>query len=350
MSDRNSIVRDKVARLTGPVRRLSNTSEPDDAVAASNISTGPGTSSTHQVRPPPYSGPMINPQRQRGGTNGPQYYPGLPVLDYRQYSPPLFELSSDKTTITGKASYLSENAAALASLVRGLATVPPKPYILVQGNRGHRVDFSVKMNLFSLLVPDDPSRRMDYLRCVNQGEMAFRGGQHVALKPDLGPDAGLEDWCDRFVKDPATIKTFVMERIITNLDTAWVEGQLRNLIASTDYRGVVTVRFPITHSRVVVQNPDKVNKFFTSVTSLFSGKNKYEVVKVVWPFATCPSGGLNRHCLVQSEGTWWAEWKDIIRYAIATKRHGWVTNEDKLEYITEGIGKEHSTIDWGSEF
>lgn len=52
-----------------------------------------------------------------------------------------------------------------------------------------------------------------------------------------------------------------------------------------------------------------------------------------------------RKCIVQSEKTWWEEWKDPIKYAIATKRHGYVTNEDKLECIMESKGK-GLTIDW----
>ncbi|RYP82750.1 hypothetical protein DL769_001559 [Monosporascus sp. CRB-8-3] len=352
MLNQSSASGDKAALAAGLVNRPSDAPESRRHLAEDSAmdNTAAGSSDTQSHNPPPYSGPTTSSQHQRRVMNGPQYYPGLPVLDYRQYMPPLFELSSDKTTISTKASYLSEDAAALASLIRGLATVPPKPHIVVQGKRDHRVDFAIKMNLMSLLVPDDPSRRMDYVRCVNSDEMAYRGGQHPALKPDLGPDAGLEDWCDRFVKDPATVKTFMVERIVANLDTNWIEGQLRSLVASTDYRGVVTVQFPVTHSRVIIQNPDKVNKFFTSVASLFSGKNKYEVVKVIWPFATSRSGELGRQFAVQSEKTWWAEWKDVIRFAIATKRQGWVTNEDKLQYIMEGTEKETSTVDWGTDY
>jgi hypothetical protein len=99
----------------------------------------------------------------------------------------------------------------------------------------------------------------------------------------------------------------------------------------------------------VIQNPDKVNQFFTSVTSLFSGKHKYEVVKAVWPFATAKNGEPDRRCIVQSEETWWREWRDPIKYAISQKRHGWVTVEDKLEALMEGKGHETGIIDWGPE-
>ncbi|KAK3940637.1 poly(A) polymerase [Diplogelasinospora grovesii] len=302
--------------------------------------------------PPPYSGPSNITQEPapRPQLRGPQKYPGLPQLDYRLYSPPLFELSSDCTTIRTTAPYLSTNATALVSLIRAQSTVPPKPQIHIVGKRGnHKVDFAIKLNLMSLLVPEDPRQRMDYVRCVGDDELAMRGGYKPSTEPVFG-DGGVEEWVRRFIEDSGPVKTFTLERVVANLDTNWIEGQVRSMIASTAYKGVVSVTFPVTHSKVVVQNPDKVNKFFTSVTSLFSGKRKYEVVKAVWPFATHKSGEPGRRCVVQSEETWWREWRDPIKYAIATKRQGWVTNEDKLEAIMEGVGKGVSVVDWGPEY
>jgi hypothetical protein len=307
----------------------------------------------HRVpTPPPYSGPSSSAQEPaaRPPPKGPQKYPGLPRLDYRLYSPPLFDLSADCTTIKTTAPYLSANATALSALVRAQSTVPPKPQIHITGKRGSKLDFAIKLNLLPLLVPEDPRQRMDYLRCVGDGEVAFRGGIKPSGEPGVGADGGLEDWVRRFVEDAGPVKIFVLERVVANMDVDWLEGQIRSMIASTQYKGVVTVTFPVTHAKVVVQNPDRVNKFFTTVTSIFSGKKRYEVVKAVWPFATAKSGEPGRRCLVQSEETWWKEWKDSIKYAIATKRQGWVTNEDKLEAIMEGVGKGLSTVDWGPEY
>ncbi|GAP92804.1 hypothetical protein SAMD00023353_9500130 [Rosellinia necatrix] len=305
----------------------------------------------HQHNPPPYSGPSSSATDSRRPvvTKGPQRYPGLPVLDYRLYSPQMFELSTDSITISSKATYLSENVKALSSLLRNLATVPPKPQILIHGSRGRRVDFSVRLNLMSLLVPDDPRDRMDYLRCVTKDEMAYRGGNEPSLKPELRPDEdGLEAWCGRYVRDQSSVKTFTLERVVANLDQNWLEGQIRSLIAAINYKGLVTVQFPVTHARVTIQNPDKVNKFFTSVTTLFSGKAKYEVVKAVWPFANARNGEQGRKCAVQSEKTWWEEWGAPIKYAISQKRQGWITNEDKLECLMESKGNA-ALVDWGPE-
>lgn len=314
--------------------------------------------------PPPYSGPSASsstlatqhqqahssPSLPGAASNKGGYprYPGLPKLDYRIYSPPLFKLSSDFTTITSKAEYLSSNASALVSLLRTQASVPPKPFIVVKGSRGRKVDFEIKLNLMSLLVPDDDRRRMDYIRCVGHDEVAYRGGVRPDLLPEVG-DGGLEEWCRRFVEDSAGIKLFTMERVVANLDVGWLEGQLRSLVAALKYKGNVDVSFVVTHSKVTVQNPDKVNQFFTSVTSLFSGKNKYEVIKVVWPFATARSGEPGRKCAVQPEDVWWREWRGPISYAIAQKRQGWVTVEDKLEAVMEGKGTDMGPVDWGPD-
>lgn len=207
-------------------------------------------------------------------------------------------------------------------------------------------------------------------------------------------------WARRFVNDPNHVKAFVLERVVTTLDTSWLSSQIWILVNSLNCtcldpaavhthtlrpqlappiecprgdcnkmllriidtlnidKGVVTVSFLVTHSKVVVQSPDRVNKFFTGITTLFSGKRTYEVVKAVWPFADRerpePSAAADaanpRHCVVQSEDQLWREWAQPIKYAIATKRHGWVTNEDKLEAIMEGKGKGLSAVDWSEEF
>jgi hypothetical protein len=317
--------------------------------------TAPGNDQERAATPPPYSGPSADQaQRRQQQTEEPEVknlprHLGLPKLDYKLYSPPLFKLSADLTTLSSKAEYLSSNAAALVALIRAQSTVPPKPQIHVRGTRGRKVDFDVKLNLMSLLVPEDERQRMDYIRPVGEGESAFRGGIKPDVQPEVG-DGGLEEWCRRYVKNPSAVKSFALDRVVANLDVSWIEGQLRSLVASLNYRGIVDVTFLVTHSRVLVQNPDKVNQFFTSVTTLFSGKTKYEVVKAVWPFATTKNGEPGRQCIVQSEEAWWKEWRDPLRHAISQKRHGWVTVEDKLESLMERKGDKSDMVDWGPDY
>ncbi|KAK5630149.1 hypothetical protein RRF57_005864 [Xylaria bambusicola] len=71
----------------------------------------------------------------------------------------------------------------------------------------------------SLLVPEDPRHRMDYIRCVAKDEMAYRGGNQPSLKPEPGAgEESFEAWCQRFVKDPSSVKVFTLERVVANLD------------------------------------------------------------------------------------------------------------------------------------
>ncbi|KAL2255151.1 hypothetical protein VTK26DRAFT_4000 [Humicola hyalothermophila] len=248
--------------------------------------------------PPPYSGPSTpltapaqEPQPSSGpsapsapsqthylpSTKPPPRYPGLPPLDYRLYRHPLFELSSDRTTLRSKAAHLSSNVDALVALIRQQATVPPKPQIHIVGRRNARTDFAIKLNLMSLLVPDggggggeqaggerrprqqqqQQQQRMDYLRCVAPGEVAFRGGFKPSDQPAAPGDGGLEAWAARYVADTASVKSFALERVVVNLDVHWLEGQIRALVAGMKYPGSVAVSFPVTHSRVVVHSPDR---------------------------------------------------------------------------------------------
>jgi hypothetical protein len=126
---------------------------------------------------------------------------------------------------------------------------------------------------------------------------------------------------------------FTLERNISNWDTPYLEGRLHSLIASTGYRGQVEITFPMTHSQVVIHSPDKVNRLFTNVTHLFTGTKKYATLKAIWPYASAPPGVGDRAFAVQSEESWWNEWKDAIKYAVLTKRKGWVTVEDQLEIL-----------------
>ncbi|KAK4231275.1 hypothetical protein QBC38DRAFT_242227 [Podospora fimiseda] len=350
--------------LAGPASSSSSPGTNTVPMTVEELESSPVHQSPPPVRsptPPPYSGPSTPAQQSPTPPNAfllshssqPRRYPGLPPLDYRLYNPPLFTLSQDKTTIRSSVPYLSSNATALIALIRQQASIPPKPCIHITGRREHsassRPDFAIKLNLMHLLIPDDQRNRLDYLRCVAPGEMVFRGGSKPSLEPSE-PD-GLEEWARRYVDDKSANKSFLLERVVANLDVNWVEGQVRALVAEMKYPGRVEVKFLVTHNKVMVQAPEKGNKFLASVAGLFSGgKKKYEVVKAVWPFASGRNGEKGRKVVCGiGEEEWWKGWKRSVRFAISAKRHGWVTNEDKLEVLMEADGDASGNVDWGPE-
>jgi hypothetical protein len=214
----------------------------------------------------------------------------------------------------------------------------------------------------NLIVPEEGKGggrgRMNYVKLIGKGELGFRGDFKKSSFPEKG---SLEEWCRVYCEDSAGIKQcvplpfpsprfssplvvisgltrsnrFALERIVTNWDTSYLEGRLLSLISSTSYRGHVKISFPLTHSRVVVHSPDKVNRFFSNVAKVFTGTKKYEVIKSVWPYADVARGEQGRRCAVQEEEVWFADWKDAIRHAVIGKRKGWVTVEDRLEFLME---------------
>lgn len=184
----------------------------------------------------------------------------------------------------------------------------------------------------NLIVPEDEKRRMNYVKLIGKGETGYRGDFKKSSFPEK---AGLEDWCRGYCEDSAGIKQFALDRIVTNWDTSYLEGRLLSLISSTSYKGHVQISFPLTHSRVVVHSPDKVNRFFSNVAKVFTGTKKYEVIKSVWPYADIARGEPGRRCAVQEEEVWFADWRDAIRHAVIGKRKGRVTVEDRLEFLME---------------
>ncbi|KAH8802762.1 hypothetical protein F5884DRAFT_482302 [Xylogone sp. PMI_703] len=316
--------------------------DPSYAVYRSS-DTGPSSSQVplqdeddRPITPPPYSGPTSPIMAAPAASREQKVYPGLPRLDYSLYSPKDFTLSSDQTTLRTSAVRLSTYPAALVSIIQALATVPPKPQIRIKSgvSSDGTPDFDIKLNLMNLIVPDTESKnRMNYVKIIGNREKGFRGDIKEALVPVVA--GGLEEWARKYCEDPSSIKQFTLERVVTNWDSSYLEGRILSLIASTSYRGAVTITFPTTHNKVIIRPPDKVNRFFSNVTSLFTGTKRYEVVKAVWPYATVPRGEEGRRCAVQSEDEWFADWKDAIKHAIINRRKGWVTVEDRLEFLME---------------
>jgi len=174
---------------------------------------------------------------------------------------------------------------------------------------------------------------MNYVKLIGPGEVGFRGDFKETTVPTV--TGGLQEWATKFCSDPGSFKEFVLHRVVTNWDTTYLEGRLLSLMNSMSYPGRVIITFPLTHSRVVVRNPDKVNRFFSKVTKVFSGTKKFEVIKSVWPYTDIERGEQGRRVAVQDEEAWFADWKDSIRHAVTTRRQGWVTVEDRLEFMME---------------
>ncbi|CAG8951805.1 hypothetical protein HYFRA_00005609, partial [Hymenoscyphus fraxineus] len=311
-------------------------------------------------KPPPYSGPAtpVPPtiqtlESQQAPQRQAQQSTGIPKLDYSLYIPQTFTLSEDQTTITSHDKQLNTQRTSLLSLVQRLSSVPPKPEIRIIGKStgAEIVDFDLRLNMMRLFVPDDERQRMNYIHVMPPGENGWRGKTKKSTEPAL---EGLESWVRRYCEDDTVAKEFVLERCIINWDTSHLEDRLYLLFRSIGYNGRVSIKFPATHTRVVVSPEDKRPRLIASMTKIFTnGPRRYEIVKSVWPYANVPRGEHGMLCVVQDEDAWFGEWKGAIAHAALCKRKEvWVAVEDQLEVLMtsrKGIADhEQGGFEWGT--
>lgn len=149
-----------------------------------------------------------------------------------------------------------------------------------------------------------------------------------------------------------TVRSFTLNKQVTNWNTAYLDGQIRSLIASTGYKGKLSITFPVTHSSLVVQGPKAKQAWYEVFTEVFKPKNsrRYEVVTVVWPYAalaTEDASGQGNAFAVKSETQFWSEWKDVLKSAILDRHRGWLTIEDHMEWaMGNGWEGKKQTVTW----
>jgi hypothetical protein len=201
-------------------------------------------------------------------------------------------------------------------------------------------DFFIRINITHLLS-SGPGIGGE-LKLLADNETGYRGGIIKRFAPSIGsPELAnqheeLKAWCDKYVSDPSSTKSFALERVISNHDTKKLESLLRSVIASTNYRGSVSVSFPITHKSVTVYSPSWVNKWRMSTwirwlfyltflwifswLFLFLSTARYEVVKVVYPYANLSpeeeNRGAERRPTAMSEEAWVHLWENAIRRGV----------------------------------
>jgi hypothetical protein len=143
--------------------------------------------------------------------------------------------------------------------------------------------------------------------------------------------------------------SFTLTRTPQHLDTSYISGQIRNLVASTPtpYTGTLSITFPSTHSTLVIAKTAPPKNWFEKLVGPKLKSREYKPVESVWPFATAPPGtsaamgmGMGRECAVQNEGEWWGVWEGAIRAGVVGRRKGWVGVEEWVEGAMGGSASE----------
>ena len=131
-----------------------------------------------------------------------------------------------------------------------------------------------------------------------------------------------------------------------NWDTDYLEGQIRNLMASMNYASPAKITFPVMYSKVIFKiGREPLIKPFDNIVKWFSQKEpsktpKREVanteIQAIWPYATAMADQADhtpRKCAVQTEQQYWSAWKGAIANAVLSKRSGFVSTEDRVEAL-----------------
>ena len=182
------------------------------------------------------------------------------------------------------------------------------------------------------------------------------------------------------------LTSFTLTRSIPNLPTALLEGHIRTLLASTKYRGKLTVEFPVHYAEIIILR--KSSNWFTNMLRLYPTK-KYEVLSVEWPVigtsqqqsqsgnaeGSSAEGHVSRaenhppssassasengaQSGDQSHRTglpavvaqaWWREWHASIWNAVLGGKKGWVTVEDWIE-AKMGVREKERGKEWGIDY
>lgn len=138
----------------------------------------------------------------------PSILPAFPTIDFAKYDIPESTVSADGTTTTTTLARLSSQPAALEAFLREQAALPPKPHVRICGKNpsSGAVDFDLRLNMMACFVGGQADAgRLNYVKVVDDGERAYRGGASEATKPTA--KGGLREWTQRFCADSVRLKT-----------------------------------------------------------------------------------------------------------------------------------------------
>ncbi len=196
-----------------------------------------------------------------------------------------------KTTVLS--SLLTSDPKALRDYMLYQSRVEPDPTVRMTGTHTETrrdnkkdekvnvVDFDLTVSLSGLL---EPSKRKTTI--VENGKKTYRGGRMRTVAPGFKADVEAshtapqtEEWYHRFCASSASVKTYVclqhlispndinhscrftITRRITDLHTGYLTRTLTDLLRSTNYRGTISITFPIRDRATTVMSDHFINRY-----------------------------------------------------------------------------------------
>lgn len=294
----------------------------------------------------------VPPPATRTNHNSPTYKNGVPVV-----CETLHILNRE----------LDHNPDALESFIRNSALSAPTPYIYIMGThketvkRGdkketqHVTDFRIVLNLQRYLFEnfDASNTGSMSLTTVENGVKTHRGSSFKCRAPgakqdiEVGTQAPtLTEWCHRYCASPRMLRMFRLERTVPGLDRTYLKNRLEGLIASTNYRGNISITFPIEDRNLDIWTSNKINQwrlktwvcwvFYLTFLWIFTWPylffmtKRYAVVKAEWPWSLTLNG--QKVYRTVSEEQWFAKWNVAIKRLALDRYQGEVS-----EQMMEGV-------------
>lgn len=309
------------------------------------------------------------------------------------YAPGLHDTLQPFRTDDDVSYYLSKpldtDAELLETRVRTWAAIPPRPFVRIHGYHHERrrdtvnkksenkkiTDFDVKVELTPYICPQGGTRGADSeLRTVENGDKAKRGGICRKRAPgakksgriELGmvEKPSLTEWCHRYCASHAGLKVFQLRRDIGGLNYDRLRDHLQGVVRRTNYKGHVSVTFPVQNARVEVWNECRTNQwrltkwiyalFCMSMLWLFTWPylffrtKRFETVSAVWLFSRqISSDDPARQYVTISEDQWYNLWGRAITKAVLQKRQGTLGQDDLLaaDAVPGSFNTGHGTVD-----
>ncbi|KAF3048777.1 hypothetical protein E8E11_008804 [Didymella keratinophila] len=254
----------------------------------------------------------IPPPTTRTDHNSPSFHNGKPqVCDTTAYMDPRYDT----------------DPVFLEDALRSFASSAPVPLIYIMGTHKettkrsdkketHDVtDFRIVLNISSYIHPNfstTDASSMNLVTALN-GEKTHRGTilkkRAPGVKQDIevGTQAPtLTEWCHRFCASTSALRIFRLKRTVTGFDQTYMTNRLEGLIRSTNYRGHISITFPVEDENVDIYTSHKVNSwrntkwicwmFYLTFLWIFTWPilflctKRYAVMRAEWPFSVNANG------------------------------------------------------------
>ncbi|KAJ6133553.1 hypothetical protein N7471_008768 [Penicillium samsonianum] len=353
----------------------------------------PPASSSHSLHslddaPPPYTDdpePILAPIQS---VQPPTSIRPLRLIDSAYVLPGVKDVRpQDKVSLTLEPA-LSSNCDELYNVICRQIRLPPRPLLYIHGTHSESSndkkdkksntvsDFNFKLDLAETMLTGweggytDAIWREVEILTDEYLKPAYRGGilRSRTYKPpksraaiSLGGDSdallarddadeqdnsspeakSLRMWCERFCRDPASVKSFTLHRKVSGFDSNAMRNVLSSHIRELNYRGSINFSLFIAQRSVTIYSPHWINRLRTNrfvwwavvllqlwiITwpVIFFMEKRYEVIHTRWNASLIPeSDSVLDKCYAfdRDESSLAEYWAPAVKQAAWTRRQG----------------------------